>query len=164
MRQWRIPEAQRRQLAAEAGRIRAAATRPLQVWSPPASQPNIAPTSLGKLARFPNEIVLLILSKCSMRTLLRLERVNNAAKNFVSCLYDIDFVKDTVKGIIERAKAPYRKIMFTILKITMYQGLRRLLTTYTCEMCGKPGSFRMPKVKVLCDNCTLPKQLRDGSA
>ncbi|KAI1471854.1 uncharacterized protein F4812DRAFT_455956 [Daldinia caldariorum] len=89
----------------------------------------------------------------NLRSLMRLERVNKAAKKFASLLQDIDYIRKTVRGIIQRAVSHYRKFIFTILKITAYHGLRYFLTTFTCETCGKPGSFRMIKVKVLCEDC-----------
>ncbi|KAI2602498.1 hypothetical protein GGR54DRAFT_644987 [Hypoxylon sp. NC1633] len=151
---WHEEEANRRGQAAEAGYHRAAAQRPLRViTSPPVPFSDVPVSGFGRLATLPNEVIMVVFGNCSLRTLLRLERVNKAAKTFVSLLPDIVFVRNTAKNIIERAVPHFRKIMFTILKITTYNGLRQLLTTYTCEVCGKPGSFRMVKVKVLCDGC-----------
>ncbi|KAI0381662.1 hypothetical protein F5Y04DRAFT_280742 [Hypomontagnella monticulosa] len=136
-----------RRIAQEAGRLRAAAVRPLRLCLPPGSTPELPRTGLGKLRGLPDEVILIMLSKCTLRTLLRLERVNKAINGFIKCLFDYAHVKDTAKGIVRRATAHYRKFMFTIIKITTYQGLRHLLATYTCEKCGNPGSFRMVKAK-----------------
>ncbi|KAK6955273.1 hypothetical protein Daesc_002905 [Daldinia eschscholtzii] len=158
-RQSRELDLRRRRLAAEAGRQRAAAARPLQVITTkpaPLSEADVA--GLGRLATLPNEIIIMVFDSCSLRSLMRLERVNKAAKKFVSFLQDIDYIRETAKGIVQRAVSHYRKFMFTILKITAYHGLRYLLTTFTCETCGKPGSFRMIKVKVLCDECQNSKK------
>ncbi|KAI1104832.1 hypothetical protein F4804DRAFT_306014 [Jackrogersella minutella] len=151
---WERQEALRRRQAAEAGRQRAAAERPLQfVISPTESTSDGAVTGLGLLAVLPNEIITMVFDNYTLRSLLRLERVNKAAKVFVRQLRDIAFVRETARGIIQRAVPYYRKFMFTILKITTYRGLCHLFTTYVCETCGKPGSFRLVKVKVLCDTC-----------
>ncbi|KAI1371732.1 hypothetical protein F4677DRAFT_434485 [Hypoxylon crocopeplum] len=155
---WNSREANRRRQAAEAGRHRAAAQRPLQVIAmPPPSISDVPATGMGQLATLPNEVIMVVFGNCSLRTLMRLERVNKAAKTFVSLLRDIVFVRSTAKGIIERAVPSYRRFMFTILKITTYRGLRYLLTTYDCEVCGKPGKFQMIKVKVLCEDCHSKK-------
>ncbi|KAI0846499.1 hypothetical protein F5Y00DRAFT_243762 [Daldinia vernicosa] len=158
-RQSRELEARRRRLAAEAGRQRAAAARPLQIItteSEPLAEVDV--TGLGRLANLPNEIIMVVFNNCSLYSLLRLERVNKAAKTFVNLLQDIEYIKATAKGIIQRAVPHYRNFMITILKITTYHGLRYLLTTFTCELCGKPGSFRMIKVKVLCEDCHSPRK------
>ncbi|KAI0112331.1 hypothetical protein F4776DRAFT_640906 [Hypoxylon sp. NC0597] len=159
---WVQEQARRRRLAVEAARQRAAIERPIQIISdPPEPISDVPVTGLGHLATLPNEIIMIVFDNCSLRSLLRLERVNKAAKTFVSLLHDIVFVRETAKGIIQRAVPQFRTIMFTILKITTYHGLRQLLATYTCETCGKPGSFRMVKVKVLCDECNTPRKLKD---
>ncbi|KAI1134283.1 hypothetical protein F5Y05DRAFT_237194 [Hypoxylon sp. FL0543] len=156
---WFQEQAHRRRLAVEAGHQRAAAERPLQLVSSPIEPISDVPvTGLGRLATLPNEVIMIVFYNCTLRSLLRLERVNRAAKKFVSLLHDIVFVRETAKGIIQRAVPQFRKIMFTVLKITTYHGLRQLLATYTCETCGKPGSFRMVKVKVLCDECNTSKR------
>ncbi|KAI1798663.1 hypothetical protein F4811DRAFT_547685 [Daldinia bambusicola] len=149
----------RRRLAAEAGRQRAAAVRPIQtITTGPAPLSEVDVAGLGRLATLPNEIITMVFNNCSLRSLMRLERVNKAARKFVSLLQDIDYIRETARGIIQRAVSHYRKFIFTILKITTYQGLRYLLTTFTCEACGKPGSFRMIKVKVLCEDCHNSKK------
>ncbi|OTA51966.1 hypothetical protein K449DRAFT_258445 [Hypoxylon sp. EC38] len=160
--QWVQEQARRRRLAVEAARQRAAIERPLQIIpSQPEPISDDPITGLGRLAILPNEIIMIVFDNCSLRSLLRLERVNKAAKKFVSLLHDIVFVRETAQGIIQRAVPQFRTIMFTILKITTYHGLRQLLATYTCETCGKPGSFRMVKVKVLCDECNTSRKLKD---
>ncbi|KAF3070738.1 putative f-box domain containing protein [Daldinia childiae] len=160
-RQSRELEARRRRLAAETGRQRAAAARPLQIITTESETESLSEvdvTGLGRLADLPNEVIMIVFNNCSLRSLLRLERVNKAAKTFVNLLQDIEYIKATAKGIIQRAVPHYRNFMFTILKITTYHGLRYLLTTFTCETCGKPGSFRMIKVKVLCEDCHCPRK------
>ncbi|KAI1406797.1 hypothetical protein F5Y13DRAFT_9473 [Hypoxylon sp. FL1857] len=159
---WVQEQARLRRQAVEAARQRAAVERPLRMVSGPSVPVSDVPvTGLGRLATLPNEIIMIVFDNCSLRSLLRLERVNKAAKKFVSLLHDIVFVRETARGIIQRAAPQFRNIMFTILKITTYHGLRQLLATYTCETCGQPGSFRMVKVKVLCDECNTPKRLKD---
>ncbi|KAI2611355.1 uncharacterized protein GGS25DRAFT_192405 [Hypoxylon fragiforme] len=148
---------ERRRSAAELGRRRAAAQRPLRVTPNTSDVPNVPITGLGRLDNLPNEVILLVFTQCNLRSLLRLERVNKAAKKLVALLPGLPFVRSTAKGIIEHATPPFRHIMFTILKITTYCGLRHLLTTYECEVCDEPGSFRMVKVKVLCDKCNSKK-------
>ncbi|OTB04819.1 hypothetical protein M426DRAFT_320403 [Hypoxylon sp. CI-4A] len=160
MRRYRNSEEEnrRRKQAAEAGRQRAAAERPLQLLTnTPNSVSNLPSAGLGRLAILPNEVIMMILNNCSLRSLIRLERVNKAAKQIANLLYDFPFVKETARGAIQRARPEYRHIMFKILKITTFRGLRQLLTTYDCELCRKPGSFRMVKVKVLCENCYMKK-------
>ncbi|KAI2468835.1 hypothetical protein F4781DRAFT_396504 [Annulohypoxylon bovei var. microspora] len=155
---WHLEEHRRRMRAAEAGRQQAAAARPLRVIAgPPQPISDVAVAGLGLLDTLPNEIIMIILANCTLRSLLRLERVNRAARKLVGMLYRIEYIRETAKGIVERASPPYRQFMFTILKISTHQGLCHLLTTYTCETCGKPGSFRMKKVKVLCDICCSSK-------
>lgn len=149
-----MEEANRRREAAAAGRQRAAAERPIQMaTNQPDSAPTQALTGMGKLDKLPNEIISQVVENCTLKTLLRFERVNRVAKEFVSLLRNIVYVRETARGIILRAAPMYRKVMFTILKITTYYGLRRLLTSDVCERCAKPGSFRILKNKVLCDNC-----------
>ncbi|KAI1206521.1 uncharacterized protein F4807DRAFT_223301 [Annulohypoxylon truncatum] len=154
---WHVEERHRRMRAAEAGRQQAAAARPLRVIaSPPQPVSDVAVAGLGLLDTLPNEVIMIVFENCTLRSLLRLERVNKAARKLVSLLDRIEYIRETTKGIIERAKPPYRQIMFTILKIKTYQGLHDLLTTFICEKCAKPGSFRIKKVKVLCDSCCSP--------
>ncbi|KAI0891327.1 hypothetical protein F4806DRAFT_309904 [Annulohypoxylon nitens] len=157
---WHVEEHRRRIQAAEAGRQQAAAARPLRLISgQPEPISDVAIAGLGLLDTLPNEIIMIVFDNCTLRTLLRLERVNKAAKKFVSLLDRIEYIKETAKGIIQRAKPPYLQIMFTIMKITTYQGLHDLFTTFICEKCRKPGSFRIKKVKVLCDTCCSPPKL-----
>ncbi|KAI1382893.1 uncharacterized protein F4822DRAFT_422993 [Hypoxylon trugodes] len=160
---WNRQEDARRRAAAEAGRQRAAAERPVRPLINSSRSISDVPTNgLGQLAILPNEIIIVVFDNCTLRSLLRLERVNKAAKDFVNLLHDIEHVRETAKGIVQRAKPHYRKFMLTILKITTYRGLRYLLTNFTCETCGQPGSFRMVKVKVLCDTCQSSRRLNSN--
>ncbi|KAI1453163.1 hypothetical protein F4805DRAFT_444685 [Annulohypoxylon moriforme] len=159
---WHLEEHRRRMRAAEAGRQQAAAARPLRVIaSPPRPISDVAVAGLGLLDTLPNEVIMIIFSNCTLPSLLRLERVNKAARKFTSLLDRIEYIRETAKGIVERATPSYRRFMFVILKIQTYQGLHHLLTSFICEKCGKPGSFRMKKVKVLCDVCCSPSKLGD---
>ncbi|KAI0880157.1 uncharacterized protein GGS22DRAFT_175672 [Annulohypoxylon maeteangense] len=158
---WHLEEHRRRVRAAEVGRQQAAAARPLRIARPPQPISDVPVAGLGLLDTLPNEVIMIVFNNCTLLSLLRLERVNKAAKKLVGLLDRVGYIKETAKGIVGRAKPPYRQIRFTILKIKTYQGLHDLLTTFICEKCGKPGSFRIKKVKVLCDICCLPINLGD---
>ncbi|KAI8625087.1 hypothetical protein F5Y19DRAFT_451596 [Xylariaceae sp. FL1651] len=114
---------------------------------------------LGRLAILPNEVIMIIFTNCTMRTLLNLLRVNRGSREFVGLLPDFDLVRTTVMLQMERAKPNYQQLLVRIIKITTYAGLRFLTTTRHCETCGGPlASFRVTRVKVLCDGCFSPRQ------
>ncbi|KAI3317579.1 hypothetical protein HD806DRAFT_364219 [Xylariaceae sp. AK1471] len=109
---------------------------------------------LGCLAILPNELIMMILSHCTMRTLLSLMRVNRGIREFVNLLPDFHSVKCAIKLQLERASPAYQQLLATILKITTYAGLRYLTTTRICEKCNGPlAKFQVTRLKVLCDGC-----------
>ncbi|KAI0099126.1 hypothetical protein GGR51DRAFT_401254 [Nemania sp. FL0031] len=118
-----------------------------------------AVAGLGRLAIFPNEVIMLILAHCTMRTLLNLTRVNRGAREFIHLLPDFQYVKSTLMLQLDRASPVYQKLLIGILKITTYNGLRFLTTTRQCEKCnGSLASFRVTRLKVLCNNCFVRRQ------
>ncbi|KAI0412347.1 hypothetical protein F5X98DRAFT_367341 [Xylaria grammica] len=113
-----------------------------------------AVAGLGGLAALPNEVIMMILAHCTMRALLHLGRVNRGARELVHLLPDFDRVKSTVMLQLERASPPYQQMLIKVLKITTYTGLHFLTTTHQCEKCGGSlASFRVSRLKVLCDDC-----------
>ncbi|RYP26985.1 hypothetical protein DL767_007848 [Monosporascus sp. MG133] len=138
--------------AMEVAQQRAAIVRPLQsLLSPtvPASAEAVA--GLGRLAFLPNEVVMIVLQHCTVRTLFRLQRVNRATGMMVRLLPDFSHVKNTAKDMLERA------LVKRLITILTFNELRHLLMSNTCENCGKGGSsFLITKVKVLCYECRAP--------
>lgn len=154
--------------AMERAQQRAAIIWPLTSL-PPSSMPTAlggaasagAVTGLGQLAVLPNEIVMVVLQQCSLHTLSRVRLVNRAFDMMVRLLPDYGYIVNTVLGIMRRAVPFYRDILSKLQVILTFRGLRHLLMSRTCEMCGGDGksgdaataSFRLAKVKVLCDQC-----------
>lgn len=158
---WEIQRARRRSQAVEASRQRAALLRPLHLIPNAAELPSDeAVAGLGLLAYLPNELIMNILAHCTLHALLRLQQVNKIAREMIQLLPDIAYVSETAKGIMQRAKPAFRHFMSKILRITTYHGLRQLLLSKECESCSKQGgSFRMTRVKVLCDGCYGTKKV-----
>ncbi|KAJ8126698.1 hypothetical protein O1611_g6941 [Lasiodiplodia mahajangana] len=154
-------EAARRRQSQIATHYRLMATRPL-VLGQDLSLVQIsteAVAGLGWLAIFPNEVIMLILAHCTMRTLLNLTRVNRGAREFVHLLPDFHYVKSTLMLQLDRASPAYQKLLIGILKITTYSGLHFLTTTRQCEKCsGSLASFRVTRLKVLCNDCFVRRQ------
>lgn len=118
-----------------------------------------AVAGLGRLAVLPNEVVMMILAHCTLRALLNLTLVNRGARELVDLLPDFSCVKSTVMLQLERASPTYQKLLIKVLKITTYTGLHFLTTTHQCEQCGGSlASFRVTRLKVLCDNCFVRRQ------
>lgn len=116
-----------------------------------------ATAGLGDLDYLPNEILMVVLEHCTLRTLLRLLRVNRMAGTMVRCLRDFDSVAETVKGNKARARGPYPRIWATLVRINTFQGMRQLMMGRTCDKCGDgKAKLRVAKVKVLCDKCYSP--------
>lgn len=114
---------------------------------------------LGDLDYLPTEVLMIVLEHCTLRTLLRLLRVNRAAHTMVRCLREFNAVADTVKGNKARARGPYPKIWATLVHINTFQGMRQLMMGKTCGKCGNDGvKLRVAKVKVLCDKCDSPSR------
>ncbi|KAK7752960.1 hypothetical protein SLS62_005119 [Diatrype stigma] len=152
----------------ERAQQRAAIIRPLAslpLSSMPASPDgatSVEPvTGLGRIAIFPNEVVMVVLQQCSLHILSRVRLVNRAFDTMVQLLPDYDYVVNTVRGIMRRATPSYRDILSKLQVILTFRGLRYLLMSRTCEICGGNGesgaaaaaSLRLAKVKVLCDKC-----------
>ncbi|KAJ8119598.1 hypothetical protein ONZ43_g3486 [Nemania bipapillata] len=157
----RNAEAARRRQSQATTHHRLIATRPLVLSQDlsliDASTEAVA--GLGWLAIFPNEIIMLILANCSMRTLLNLTRVNRSARELVHLLPDFHSVKSTVVLQLERANPTYQKLLVGVLKITTYNGLHFLTTSRQCEKCnGSLARFRVTRLKVLCDGCFVRRQ------
>ncbi|KAI0535919.1 hypothetical protein GGR58DRAFT_503811 [Xylaria digitata] len=113
-----------------------------------------AVAGLGWLAALPNELIMMILARCTMRALLNLTRVNRGARELVHLLPDFHIVKSTVMLQLERANPTYQKILIKVLKITTYAGLHFLTTTHQCEKCNSAlASFRPSRLMVLCGDC-----------
>ncbi|ORY68948.1 uncharacterized protein BCR38DRAFT_482423 [Pseudomassariella vexata] len=145
--------------AMERAQMYVAAMRPIQpVTSSPDHKSSQDPVAgLGRLAILPNEIVMTVLEQSTPRTLTRLLRINKAASTMVRLLPEFAYVRETARGIMERAQGHYLIIMKKLFGILTYRGMRQLLMSKVCEKCDKAGSsFRMVKVKVLCDECNNP--------
>ncbi|KAI0010065.1 hypothetical protein F4779DRAFT_616945 [Xylariaceae sp. FL0662B] len=145
-----------------AARQRVAILRPLRLI-PNAAElpPDETVAGLGLLEYLPNEVIMVIFGQCTLHALLRVQRVNKIAQEMIQLLPDIAYVKDTVRGIMERAKPRFRQFMSKILRITTYNAIRQLLLSKECESCGgQGGSFRIVRVKVLCDRCFGTKKVR----
>ncbi|RYP74529.1 hypothetical protein DL771_003003 [Monosporascus sp. 5C6A] len=113
--------------------------------------PTEAVAGLGRLASLPNEVVMIVLQHCTIRTLFKLQRVNRATGMMVRLLPNFSHVTNTAKDMLERA------LVKRLIAILTFNGLRHLLTSNTCENCGKGGSsFQITKVKVLCYECRAP--------
>ncbi|RYO78043.1 hypothetical protein DL766_010095 [Monosporascus sp. MC13-8B] len=141
--------------AMETAQERPAIVRPPQRLLSPAVPASVeAVAGLGRLASLPNEVVMMVLQHCTVRTLFKLQRVNRAAAMMVRLLPNFSYVANTAKGMLERALV---KRLITILTFT---GLRHLLMSNTCEKCGKEGSsFLITQVKVLCYECRAPPRI-----
>ncbi|RYO97597.1 hypothetical protein DL765_011127 [Monosporascus sp. GIB2] len=141
--------------AIEVAQQRPTIVRPPQsLLSPavPASAEAVA--GLGRLAFLPNEVVMMVLQHCTVRTLFKLQRVNRAVAMMVRLLPNFGYVASTAKGTLERA------LMKTLITILTFTELRHLLMSNTCENCGKGGSsFLITKVKVLCYECRAPPRI-----
>ncbi|EMR68626.1 putative f-box domain containing protein [Eutypa lata UCREL1] len=139
----------------ERAQRRAAIIRPLaSLPTPPVAASAEAVAGLGRLAVLPNEGVMIVLQHCSLQTLSRARLVNKAFDLMVRLLPDYRYVVHTVGGIMRRARPNYRVVMAKLEAILTFKGLRHLLLSHTCEKCGQGGgSFRLVKVKVLCDEC-----------
>ncbi|KAK8087623.1 hypothetical protein PG997_002584 [Apiospora hydei] len=126
-----------------------------------ANKDNPMEAGLGDLDYLPTELVMIVLEHCTLRTLLRLLRVNHAAHTMVCCLRDFDAVADTIQGNKARARGPYPKIWATLMRINTFHGMRQLMLGKTCDKCGGEGAkLRVAKVKVLCDKCHAPSGLK----
>lgn len=109
---------------------------------------------VGSLAILPNEVVMVILFQCTMRTLLNFTLVNRCFLELVNLLPDFRVVRSSVKLQLERAKPLYQQLLRRILKFTTYAGLRFLIMARECEKChGTLASFRVSRVQVLCEGC-----------
>lgn len=143
--------------AMRAARERTAIERPLQMV--PGLDTSAATTEpirgLGRLAELPNEVVMVVIGHCTPRAVLRLLCVNRAFAAMVKLLPDFEYIFGTAKGIMERAKPAFKKVFSLQLRFLTYNGLRGLLLGRQCESCGGTDgtSFRLNKVKVLCDRC-----------
>ncbi|KAK6840881.1 hypothetical protein PG987_001741 [Apiospora arundinis] len=116
---------------------------------------------LGDLDYLPIEVVMIVLEHCTLRALLRLQRVNRTACTMVRCLRDFESVADTIKGNKARARGPYPKIWATLMRINTFQGLRQLMLCKVCDKCGDKGAkLRVAKVKILCEKCDNPTKFR----
>ncbi|KAK7941564.1 uncharacterized protein PG986_013951 [Apiospora aurea] len=117
---------------------------------------------LGDLDYLPTELVMIVLEHCTLRTLLRLLRVNHTANAMVCCLRDFDAVADTIQGNKARARGPYPKIWASLMRINTFRGMRQLMLGKTCDKCGSEegAKLRVAKVKVLCDKCHAPSGLK----
>ncbi|KAK8084084.1 hypothetical protein PG996_002865 [Apiospora saccharicola] len=101
----------------------------------------IAAAGLGDLDYLPTEVLMIVLEHCTLRTLLRLLRVNRSANTMVRCLRDFD------------------SIWATLIRLNTFQGMRQLMMGKTCDKCGDGGAkLRVAKVKVLCDKCESPSR------
>ncbi|RYP79568.1 hypothetical protein DL769_002878 [Monosporascus sp. CRB-8-3] len=138
--------------AMEVAQQRAKIVRPLESLPNPAvPAPAEAAAGLGRLAFLPNEVVMMVLQHCTVRTLFRLQRVNRATGMMVRLLPNFSYVTNTAKGMLERA------IMKRLTATLTFTGLRHLLMSSTCENCGKGGcSFQITKLGVLCYECRAP--------
>ncbi|KAK8043868.1 hypothetical protein PG994_012706 [Apiospora phragmitis] len=115
------------------------------------------PAGLGDLDHLRAEVVMIVLEHCTLRTLLRLLRVNRTARALVRCLRGFDSVADTTKGNRARARGAYHRIWTTLVRIHPFHGLRLLLTGKMCDKSGGAGArLRVAKVKILCDKCDAP--------
>ncbi|KAK8054859.1 hypothetical protein PG993_000086 [Apiospora rasikravindrae] len=116
---------------------------------------------LGDLDYLPTELVMIVLEHCTLRTLLRLLRVNRMAITMVRCLRDFDAVANTIQGNKARARGPYPKIWATLMRLNTFHGMRQLMLCKTCDKCGDEGAkLRVAKVKILCDKCHSPASLK----
>ncbi|KAK7968709.1 hypothetical protein PG988_007782 [Apiospora saccharicola] len=119
----------------------------------------IAAAGLGDLDYLPTEVLMIVLEHCTLRTLLRLLRVNRSANTMVRCLRDFNSVAERIKGNKARARGPYPKIWATLIRLNTFQGMRQLMMGKTCDKCGDGGAkLRVAKVKVLCDKCESPSR------
>ncbi|RYP43217.1 hypothetical protein DL768_010037 [Monosporascus sp. mg162] len=136
----------------EVAQQRAEIVRPLQsllASAVPVSAEAVA--GLGRLAFLPNEVVMIVLQHCTVRTLFTLQRVNRATGMIVRLLPDFSHVKNTARDMLERA------LVKRLIAILTFSRLRHLLMSNTCENCGKGGSsFLITKIKVLCYECRAP--------
>ena len=109
---------------------------------------------LGDLDFLPIEVLMMVLEQCTLRTLLRVLRINRRANAMVHCLRDLDSVADTIRGNKARACGPYLMTWAMLMRSKTFQGLRQLMLSKTCDRCGDKGArLRVAKVKVLCDKC-----------
>ncbi|RYP76440.1 hypothetical protein DL770_007232 [Monosporascus sp. CRB-9-2] len=136
----------------EVAQQRAAIVRPLQSLLTPAVPASAeAVAGLGRLAFLPNEVVMMVLQHCTVRTLFKLQRVNRATGMMVRLLPNFSHITNAAKGMLERA------IVKRLIAILTFNRIRHLLMSNTCENCGKGGSsFQITMVKVLCYECRAP--------
>ncbi|CAJ2510668.1 Uu.00g062930.m01.CDS01 [Anthostomella pinea] len=131
---WNAQQSRTRREAVEAAELRIAIARPLSMRLDATRViSDDAVTGLGKLALLPNEVIMLVFANSTLHSLLRLLRVNRAARQFVRLLPSFADVTSSVKLQMSRAKPPYRRLLATVLKNTTYNALRFLITTHDSE-------------------------------
>jgi hypothetical protein len=143
--------------------------------------PRFPVTGLGKLAILPNEVIMLILHRCTPCSLMHIMRANKAGHEMVENLPSWAFVmqvrnasrhewlvevasvvdsSQTGRGIMSRARPHYQTVLKLLLRVVSFDGLSVLLTSHICEECSKNGSaLRMDMAKVLCESCFLARRM-----